>query len=94
MAEILGEELIKDKGLNVTFIISKFPIDESISDRVIPVIVFQTEPTLMRSLIKKWCKNLSMTDFDMRTFIDWDYYKERVGSSILKIVTIPAALQG
>ena len=25
--------------------------------------------------------------------IDWDYYKERLGSSILKIITIPAALQ-
>ena len=30
----------------------------------------------------------------MRSLIDWNYYKERVGSSILKIVTIPAALQG
>ena len=30
----------------------------------------------------------------MRSLIDWEYYKERVGSSILKIVTIPAALQG
>ena len=25
--------------------------------------------------------------------IDWDYYKERLGGSIQKIVTIPAALQ-
>jgi DNA polymerase epsilon subunit 1 len=29
----------------------------------------------------------------MRTFIDWDYYKERVSGTIMKIVTIPAALQ-
>lgn len=29
----------------------------------------------------------------MRSLIDWEYYKERVGSTILKIVTIPAALQ-
>jgi DNA polymerase epsilon subunit 1 len=30
----------------------------------------------------------------MRSLIDWEYYKERVGNAILKIVTIPAALQG
>ena len=34
-----------------------------------------------------------MKDFDIRNILDWDYYKERLGSSIQKIVTIPAALQ-
>jgi DNA polymerase epsilon subunit 1 len=29
----------------------------------------------------------------MRKIIDWDYYKERVAGTIMKIVTIPAALQ-
>lgn len=54
MAEILGDELIKDKGLNVKFIICKKPLDEPISERAIPVIIFQTEPTIMKTYIKKW----------------------------------------
>ena len=93
MGELLGEELVKDKGLNVKFVICKKPLDVPISERTIPTIVFQTEPSIMRSYIKKWCNDYSITDFDMRSLIDWDYYKERVGSTILKIVTIPAALQ-
>ena len=35
-----------------------------------------------------------MTDFDIRTILDWDYYIERLGGCIQKIITIPAALQG
>lgn len=76
------------------FIISTKPVGESLSERAIPVAVFQTEPAAMRAFIRKWCKDSSITDFDMRSLIDWNYYKERVGSAILKIVTIPAALQG
>ena len=34
-----------------------------------------------------------MDDFDVRSIIDWDYYKERLGKTIQKIITIPAALQ-
>jgi hypothetical protein len=34
-----------------------------------------------------------MTDFNIRSVLDWDYYKKRLGATIQKIVTIPAALQ-
>ncbi|CAD7929800.1 unnamed protein product [Amoebophrya sp. A25] len=34
-----------------------------------------------------------MTSFDMRAVIDWAYYKERLGSSIQKIICIPAVMQ-
>ena len=30
---------------------------------------------------------------DLRAIIDWNYYKERLGSAIMKIITIPAAMQ-
>jgi len=33
-------------------------------------------------------------NFDIRALLDWDYYIERLGGTIQKIVTIPAALQG
>ncbi len=31
---------------------------------------------------------------DVRDIVDWNYYRERLGSAIQKIITIPAALQG
>ncbi len=34
-----------------------------------------------------------MTDFDLRSILDWDYYIERLGSVIQKLITIPAAMQ-
>ncbi len=30
----------------------------------------------------------------MRDIVDWEYYKERLGNAIQKIITIPAAMQG
>lgn len=29
----------------------------------------------------------------MRDIVDWDYYRERLGGAIMKIITIPAAMQ-
>ena len=29
----------------------------------------------------------------MRAIVDWGYYKERLGSAVQKIITIPAAMQ-
>lgn len=75
------------------FIISKRPIEAKVADRAIPTDIFMTEDAVKKKFIKKWTKDSSMTDFDMRSIIDWDYYKERVAGTIMKIVTIPAALQ-
>jgi DNA polymerase epsilon subunit 1 len=30
---------------------------------------------------------------DVRDILDWDYYRERLGNAIQKIITIPAAMQ-
>ena len=40
LAELLGPEMAKDKGLNVKFIISKKPIDHSVAMRAIPIQIF------------------------------------------------------
>ena len=83
---------MKDKGLNVKFIVSKKPIDAKVADRAIPTAIFETEEGVMKKFIRKWVKDQNLNNFDMRTIIDWDYYKERVAGTIMKIVTIPAAL--
>jgi DNA polymerase epsilon subunit 1 len=43
--------------------------------------------------LKKWLRDSSTDNFDIRSILDWDYYKERLGGSIQKIITIPAFLQ-
>jgi DNA polymerase elongation subunit (family B) len=30
---------------------------------------------------------------DVRDIVDWQYYRERLGSAVQKIITIPAAMQ-
>ena len=75
------------------FIISKKPIDAKVAGRAIPTVIFECDPAIMRKFLKKWLNDNSLTDFDMRSIIDWNYYKERLAGTIQKIVTIPAALQ-
>ena len=94
LAEFLGNDILKDEGgLNVTFIISKKPIDAKVASRAIPTAIFETDKAQKEKFLKKWLKDSSITNFDIRSILDWDYYKERLGGSIMKIVTIPAALQ-
>lgn len=92
LAEFFGAEIGKDKGLCAKFIISKKPVEAKVADRAIPTVIFGAEENVMKKFIKKWCKDQGMTDFDMRSIIDWEYYKERLAGTIQKIVTIPAAL--
>lgn len=94
MGEILGNDTITDAGLNAKYIISSKPTGTPVTEWVIPTIVFDIEPTLTRKLIKKWTGDNNLTDFSLKNILDWDYYKERFGNSILKIITIPAAMQG
>ncbi len=56
--------------------------------------IFQAEPGVKKHYLKKWLRNPSMMDFDIRGILDWEYYVERLGGTIMKIITIPAALQG
>ena len=56
--------------------------------------IFQAEESVKTYYIRKWTKDSSLTDFDIRQLIDWEYYFERFAATIQKIITIPAALQG
>lgn len=82
LSEFLGPEIVRGKGINVKFIISKKPIGAPIAERAVPTAIFETDPNVMKKFLKKWLKDSAMSDFDMRTIIDWDYYKERVSSTI------------
>ncbi|OJJ51408.1 hypothetical protein ASPZODRAFT_57001 [Penicilliopsis zonata CBS 506.65] len=92
LAEFLGEQMVKDKGLNCKYIISSRPRNTPVTERAIPVAIFSAEESVKRYFLRKWLKE-DPGDMDPRSVIDWDYYLERLGSVVQKLITIPAALQ-
>lgn len=92
LAEFLGEQMVKDKGLNCKYIISSKPRGAPVTERAVPVAIFSAEESIKRHFLKKWLKE-EPSDMDPRAITDWDYYLERLGSVIQKLITIPAALQ-
>jgi DNA polymerase epsilon subunit 1 len=92
LAEFLGEQMIKDKGLNCKYIISSRPRNAPVTERAIPVAIFSADENVKRFFLRKWLKE-DPGDMDPRNVIDWNYYLERLGGVIQKLITIPAALQ-
>jgi len=95
LGEFLGAEITKDKGLNCKFIIAERPHGAPVTERAIPTAIWKAEPAVTKHFLRRWLKSPGMEedDFDIRTVLDRDYYRERLGKTIQKIVTIPAALQ-
>eukprot|EP00833_Pecoramyces_ruminatium_P005929 jgi/Orpsp1_1/1179961/evm.model.c7180000071587.1 len=93
LAEFLGDQMVKDKGLACKFIISAKPAGYAVSERAIPVAIFQAEPSVKKYFLRRWLKDSNLQDFDIRSILDWQYYLERFGSVIQKLITIPAAMQ-
>lgn len=97
LAEFLGDGRVRDKGLVCNYVISAFPTGTPTSERAIPVAIFSTEPSVARTYLRKWCGGAVTSGDtqipDVRDIVDWAYYKERLGSAIQKIITIPAAMQ-
>ncbi|XP_074301915.1 DNA polymerase epsilon catalytic subunit A-like [Silene latifolia] len=91
LADFLGDTMVKDKGLRCQYIVACEPKGTPVSERAIPVAIFETENETMKSYVRKWCKISS--DVGIRSIIDWSYYKQRLSSAIQKIITIPAAMQ-
>ena len=92
LAEFLGEQMTKDKGLNCKYIISSKPRNTPVTERALPVAIFSAEESVKRYFLRKWLKD-DPGDMDPRSLIDWEYYRERLGSVIQKLITMPAALQ-
>ncbi|GAB4815178.1 hypothetical protein N2152v2_002224 [Parachlorella kessleri] len=98
MAQFLGDERIRDKGLVCNYVIARRPESQPTAARAIPVAIFSTEPSVARSYLRQWCGgDIGSSDPsqvpDVREIVDWEYYKERLGSAVQKIITIPAAMQ-
>ena len=92
LAEFLGLQMVKDKGLNCRYIIAAKPKNAPVTERAIPVAIFSADDQIKRVFLRKWLKE-DPSDVNPRALIDWDYYLERLSSVIQKVITIPAALQ-
>ncbi|PWA95928.1 DNA polymerase epsilon catalytic subunit [Artemisia annua] len=91
LADFLGDTMVKDKGLRCQYVVACEPRGNPVSERAVPVAIFETDAEIMKFYVKKWCKISS--DIGIRSIIDWSYYKQRLSSAIQKIITIPAAMQ-
>ena len=92
LAEFLGAQMVKDKGLNCKYIIASRPKNAPVTDRAIPVAIFSADDQVKRYFLRKWMRE-EPSDVNPRSLIDWEYYLERLSSVIQKLITIPAALQ-
>lgn len=55
--------------------------------------IFSCEAAIRKHFLRKWLKDASLDCEDFRDVVDWDYYKDRLGKTIQKIITIPAGMQ-
>ncbi|CAH2005328.1 unnamed protein product [Acanthoscelides obtectus] len=94
LAEFLGDQMVKDAGLACKYVISRKPEGAPVTERAIPLAIFQSEEAIQKHYLRKWLKDSSLGEIDIRDILDWDYYIERLGGAIQKIITIPAAMQG
>jgi len=57
LAEFLGEQMIKDKGLNCKYIISSRPRNAPVAERAIPVAIFSAAEDVKRHFLRRWLKD-------------------------------------
>ena len=92
LAEFLGDETLgSGASLACTYIVASKPEGLPTSERAIPVTIFQADKRVQEAYLQKWCRTRDVQN--IRSVIDWGYYKERLGKAIQKIITIPAAMQ-
>ncbi|XP_008934990.1 PREDICTED: DNA polymerase epsilon catalytic subunit A-like, partial [Merops nubicus] len=66
LAEFLGDQMVKDAGLSCRFIISKKPEGSPVTERAIPLAIFQAEPSVRKHYLRKWLKSPSLQDLNIR----------------------------
>lgn len=92
LAELLGDQMVKHKGLNCKYVICNRPAGLPVSERAIPCVIFQAEPAIRKHYLRKWLGDGKCIT-DIREALDWKYYLERFGNVVQKIITVPASMQ-
>lgn len=95
MQEFLGEGIAAGTGLNCRFIISKQPSNAPVNQRSIPISIFKLkEHSIKMKFLRKWLDDQRLEEANLKEILDWDYYTERLGKQVQKMITIVAAFQG
>ncbi|MES1908927.1 MAG: hypothetical protein MHM6MM_001764 [Cercozoa sp. M6MM] len=96
LGECLGAEMIADTSrLQCHFIVAAKPHGLQVSERVVPLQIFDCEPKKRRHFLRKWLQDPGAADdaLSPHAILDWDYYLRRLGACIQKVIVIPAAMQ-
>lgn len=94
LSEFLGvPSMLQAEGISAHMLIANKPVGASCTERAIPVKIFFAEEDVKKVWLRQWLQDSSLTDFDMRSIIDWEYYKERLCAVFQKLISIPAAYQ-
>ena len=59
--------MVKDKGLACRFIISLKPEGAPVTERAVPLAIFQAEPSVKRHFLRRWLRSSNLDDFDIRS---------------------------
>lgn len=63
LAEFLGDQMVKDAGLACKYIISRKPEGSPVTERAIPLAIFQSEPSVRRHFLRRWLKGEDFNKF-------------------------------
>ena len=78
LAQFLGDDRLREKGLKCTYIVSAKPVGAPTSERAIPTAIFACDPAVARTYLRRWVKDTIPGDPrdppDPRELLDWDYY--------------------
>ena len=58
--------MVKEAGLACKFIISRKPEGAPVTERAIPLAIFQAEPSVKKHYLRKWLRSSGLENFDIR----------------------------
>ena len=65
-SQFLGDQMVKDAGLSCRFVISRKPEGAPVTERAIPLAIFQAESSVKKHFLRKWLKSSAIDNFDIR----------------------------
>ncbi|CAL6065292.1 DNA_polymerase epsilon [Hexamita inflata] len=91
LSKFLDEVFATVVSLTTKFVISKQPVHLPVSERAIPIQIFDCSEEVQQTFLKQWTQSDKL---DLNDLLDWDYYETRFVNCLMKLVVVPAGLQG
>ncbi|KGG51540.1 DNA polymerase [Mitosporidium daphniae] len=100
LSEFLGNGILAGGGtsasLTCAYVIANGSSNFSVAEKAIPVAIWSAESEVREFYLTSWIKSIggNTSSLSLHDVLDWAYYKERFISLVLKLIVIPAAMQG